>query len=339
MLPNPQKFGLFFLVFLCYSIATQGEEEENRGNPVKMLIASIRETREREWKELQLLPRNPFLGWDDARKIRRTYFGNDESFSEDVIDLFQNGDFKDRTDALDLISKCELQGENVINFIRDSFLEMTLEEKNKSVHLITRPLDHIGLNFLLTLLTEKTQDASLVATVASNIVSYNKMPGVSEEEQKEIVLCIGEALIPFLSDKRGYGVAHTIDMAETYPLYRGIVLALAKLGYTTPELSKKLKELFRKSKSFYRLDIAYAICCLSPDEESAFDFLTKTALTDDSEWKRCDAITYLSLIPQVNGRKSIPYLKVVLEEEKSNPVRIATLNAMIHILKTEKELS
>jgi len=122
----------------------------------------------------------------------------------------------------------------------------------------------------------------------------------------------------------------------SYPLYRAIALALAELGYATPELSKQLKELFQKPRSLCRLDIAYAAYCLNPKEKWAWGFLTKTALTARSEDTRYDAVCYLGEIPQVHRRKSLPYLKAVLEKEKSNFVKIAALEAMVHILETEE---
>ena len=334
MLSKHQIFGLLFLAFLCCGATVRGEESVAHENPVKSLITSLRET----WKQKEIGMMGPvkrfLLFQDDAQNIRREYFGNDDSFGKDLIDLFQNGNPIDRLDALDLISKCELQDKSIIDFLLVSFSEMSLEEKCKTIHLIARPRDNTGLDFLLSLLTEEAQQASLIATVARNLVAYKKMPGTSKKEQKEIVQRIGEALVPFLADKRQYGVAITLDMVSSYPLYREIALALAELKYTTPEISKQLKELFQEPRSSCRLDIAYAAYCLNSKEEWAFDFLTQTALTHESKYIRRNAVFYLG---QVRGRESLSYLKTVFEKDKSNFVKIGALNAMRYILEAEEK--
>lgn len=336
MSSNHPKFSLLFPVLLCYGVTVYGEKPTEHENPVKSLIASLRETWQQEDRGMYPVKRF-LLGWDGAERIRREYFGNDESFGKDLLDLFQNGDLTDRFDALDLISKCKLQEKSITDFLLASFSEMSLEEQCKTIHLIARPCDNAGLDFLLSLLAEEPLEASLIATIANNLVVYKEMPGVSKVVQKEIVRRIGEALIPFLTDEREYGVAMTLDMIYSHPLSRGIALALAELGYTAPELSKQLKKLFQKPQSSCRLDIAYAAYCLNPKEKWAFDFLTRTALTDQSERLRSDAVFYLGKIPQGGKRKSIPYLKAVLETEKSNSVKISALKAMTRIIENGEE--
>ncbi len=219
----------------------------------------------------------------------------------------------------------------LVTFLKERFDEMPEYDQCRAASFIASAKNVDDLDFLLNILENKENEPQLLIAVAKSLLHFKNITirGTRTEDREKIARNIFEHILPYARDRRSYSVALTPDLVTSKILGDGIIEVLGDFGRTTPELDALIKQRFKQTNE---LDIAVAAYKLNPDAKWAFRHIVQEALTAKNAMWRSDAITALGEIPQVQGRKSMPVLKAVLEKESSKDNKIVALETMLELL-------
>jgi hypothetical protein len=270
----------------------------------------------------------------EPKEVRKHYYGDERGFLREICILFQNGNEEDRFDVLNLLFHLDIKDADVSRCLRNEFeLIGNRFLQLRMIHAIAKDESKENIDFLLAIFKQDKFPPVFRVQIAYLLSDTEFLKNLND---KIIVKKIFDVFSKYLSDEREImeDMVYQCRVGDVIAFRLGNFVSFAK--DILPIIQNKYSMIgsaVDSNSTFNKLRLSCAIVQIDPGQVNMLDYIFTTALNDQSEFIRFEAIFLLGRIDPSLSEKTISCLCEVIQKETVIANRVQAVESLKKILK------